>query len=43
MENKKDTGAHKGLVVLMICGVIAVALIIACVFFPEEFFGLFFS
>lgn len=32
---------NKGLLILAICGVIAVALIIACVFFPDEIFGIF--
>ena len=38
---KKEKDSNKGLVALIICGVLALALIIACVFFPEEFFGLF--
>ena len=39
MANKKEMNSHKGLVILMICGAIAVALIIGCVFFPDELFG----
>ena len=39
MANKKELSSHKGLIILMICGVIAVGLIIGCVFFQEEFFG----
>lgn len=30
----------KGMRVLLVCGVIAMILIIICVFFPEQFFGL---
>lgn len=41
MTKKKEMSSNKGLVILMICGLIAVALIIGCVFFPEEIFGLF--
>ncbi len=40
-EVKKETKEGNGLTILFICGIIAVALIVACVFFPEEFFGLF--
>lgn len=36
-NKKKNTGA----LILMFCGAIAVALIIGCVFFSEELFGLF--
>ena len=39
MANKKELSTHKGLIILMICGVIAVGLIIGCVFFPNELFG----
>jgi len=39
MANKKELSTHKGLIILMVCGVIAVALIIGCVFFPDELFG----
>ena len=38
-KEKKNTNA--GLITLFVCGTITIALIIACVFFPEEFFGLF--
>lgn len=33
---------NTGLKVLLICGIIAIALIILCVFFPDVLFGLFF-
>lgn len=39
MANKKELSSNKGLIILMLCGVIAVGLIIGCVFFPEELFG----
>ena len=39
MKNEKNS--HNGLVTLIICGIIALALIVVCVFFPEQFFGLF--
>ena len=32
---------NKGLITLIICGIIALALMIGCIFFPEELFGLF--
>ena len=38
--NEKNND-NKGLTALIICGVIAIALIVVCVFFPDEFFGLF--
>jgi len=41
MANKKEISSNKGLMILMICGIIAVALIIACVFFPDLIFGIF--
>lgn len=40
-DKMKKADNNKGLLVLLICGVIALALIIACVFFPDEIFGLF--
>jgi len=40
MEKKKDNG-KTGIVTLIICGIVAMALIIACVFFQEKLFGLF--
>lgn len=38
-EQKKE--GNRGLVTLIICGLIAVALMVGCIFFPEELFGLF--
>lgn len=43
MENKKEKNSHIGLITLFICGFITLAIIIACVFFPEEVFGMFLS
>lgn len=39
MSNKPET--NTGVKVLAICGIIAVVLIVACVFFPDVIFGLF--
>ena len=41
MTKKKQNNESRGLVILMLCGIIAVALIVACVFFPDTIFGLF--
>ena len=40
MENGKNH-SKKGIITLIICGIIAMALIVACVFFPDQLFGLF--
>lgn len=40
MEKKKNS-ERTGLITLLVCGVLAMALIIAVVFFPEQLFGLF--
>lgn len=40
-KQPKEISTNKGVIILMICGIIAVALIIACVFFPDVIFGLF--
>ena len=37
----KQKEGNFGIKVLMICGIIAVVLIIACVFFPDVIFGMF--
>lgn len=42
MEKEKKE-LDKGVKVLIICGVIAIALIVACVFFPDQIFGIFIS
>jgi len=42
MANKNEQkNSNKGLAALIICGTLAIAIIIACVFFPEEVFGIF--
>lgn len=41
MTKKKETKTNTGLIILLICGVIAIGLIIGCVFFPNEIFGMF--
>lgn len=40
MKTNKENG-KSGLITLVICGLIAMILMIACVFFPEQLFGLF--
>lgn len=37
----KQKEGNLGIKILMLCGIIAVALIIACVFFPDVIFGMF--
>lgn len=39
MANKKTKNSNAGLITLLVCGLIAVALIVGCVFFPDEIFG----
>lgn len=41
MSNKKENKLEPGVIALIVCGLIAVALIVACVFFRDQFFGLF--
>ena len=36
----KQKEGNLGIKILMLCGIIAVALIIACVFFPDVVFGM---
>ena len=43
MANKQEKNQYKGLIALLVCGVLAMALIIGCVFFRDQFFGLFFQ
>lgn len=38
-KNKDNT--NTGAIVLVVCGVIAIALMVGCVFFPDEIFGMF--
>lgn len=39
MSNKPQNSTNTGVKILIICGIIAVALIVACVFFPDVIFG----
>jgi len=41
MANKKKENPNTGVTILIICGLIAVALIVGCVFFPDVIFGIF--
>ena len=41
MANKKKDNSNFGIKVLLVCGIITIALIVACVFFPDVIFGLF--
>lgn len=43
MAKQKAKNSSAGLITLMVCGLLAVALIVGCVFFPEVIFGLFFK
>lgn len=38
---KKENNTHTGVILLIVCAIITLALIIGCVFFPEEIFGIF--
>ena len=38
---KKEKNSNTGLITLFICGILTIAIIIACVFFPDEVFGIF--
>lgn len=39
MAKNKGENSNSGIAILMICGVLAIGLIIACVFFPDALFG----
>ena len=38
-EAKTEKSGNSGLIVLIICGVLAAALMIGCIFFPDQLFG----
>ena len=40
-ETNNEKASNKGLITLIICGLLAVALMVGCIFFPEQLFGLF--
>ena len=37
----KEKDSKLGLIILIVCGILTIAIVVACVFFPEEVFGLF--
>lgn len=42
-KEKKESKANNntGVITLVICSIITLAIIVACVFFPDEIFGIF--
>ncbi len=38
-EQTKES--KKGIIALVVCGILTIAIIVACVFFPDEIFGIF--
>lgn len=41
MAKKKENNSNTGLITLAICGLLTVTLIVGCIFFSDEIFGLF--
>ena len=41
LEKGTKKEGNRGLVTLIICGFLAIAIMVGCIFFPEELFGLF--
>lgn len=42
MKTKKSSGNNNaGAIVLIVCGVLTVLLMVGCIFFPDEIFGMF--
>ena len=41
IANKEEGKNKKGVIIMAVCVVLSIAIIIGCVFFPEEFFGFF--
>lgn len=39
MATKKEKNPNAGVITLIVCGLLAVALIVGCVFFPDVIFG----
>lgn len=37
----KKQKSNKGIITLIVCGLIAVALMVGCIFFPDQLFGFF--
>ena len=40
MTKEPKQESNKGLTILIICGILAIALMVGCIFFPEQLFGL---
>ena len=40
-KEKREKNSNSGLKALIICGIITLVIIAVCIFFPDEFFGLF--
>lgn len=38
-EPKKEKNKNTGLITLIVCGLLALALMVGCIFFPEQLFG----
>ena len=38
---KSEKKGNGGVIALIICGILTIAIIITCIFFPDEFFGIF--
>lgn len=38
---KKESKMHGGIIALIICSILTICIIAACIFFPEQVFGLF--
>lgn len=41
MAKSKEKKMDTGLTIAIVCGIIAILLIVACVFFPDAIFGIF--
>lgn len=39
MAKTKNENSNSGAIILIVCGVLALLLIVACVFFPDVIFG----
>ncbi|MGN1358249.1 MAG: hypothetical protein ACI4WU_02660 [Bacilli bacterium] len=40
-KNESKGNNNTGIITLVICSIITLAIIVACVFFPDEIFGIF--
>ena len=41
MKNNNEKNNNVGLITFIICAILVVAIIVGCLFFPEEIFGIF--